>query len=66
MYIETPWGNNTQHYISTSGDSSDAVASLSQCLEAMGAWMEVKKLQLNPSKSGCGYAKLGIPETYQL
>lgn len=50
MHIETPWGNNTQLYISTSGDSSDVVAALSQCLEATGTWMEDKKLQLNPNK----------------
>ncbi|KAM6466454.1 uncharacterized protein PHA67_012250 [Liasis olivaceus] len=45
------YADDTQLYISIPGDLSDAVTTLSLCLEALGVWMGNNRLQLNPGKT---------------
>lgn len=45
------YADDTQLYISIPGEVSDAVTTLSWCLEAVRVWMGNNRLQLNPGKT---------------
>ena len=45
------YADDTQLYLSFPPDSEEAVEVLDRCLEAVGGWMRVNKLRLNPDKT---------------
>uniref|UniRef100_A0A8C6XGP5 Reverse transcriptase domain-containing protein n=1 Tax=Naja naja TaxID=35670 RepID=A0A8C6XGP5_NAJNA len=45
------YADDTQLYISTPGQISDALSVMSRCLEAVRVWMGSNRLQLNPTKT---------------
>ena len=57
------YADDTQLCISILGEVSDAVTTLSRCLEAVGAWMGNNRIRLNPGKmewlwvNGCSISR---------